>query len=402
MANNNRLKSLLTNTKEESQGPQEVNMNMKMTPAANIKVIWVWWGWWNAVNDMVASWFDGVEFIAINTDSQDLFISRADTKIAIWKAVTWWLGAWANPEVWKKAAEESSEEIKKALEGADMVFITAGMWGWTGTGAAPVVAEIAKWLWILTIWVVTKPFSFEWQARMRKAIEWHKNLQEKVDALITIPNDRVLSIIDKKTPITETFAIVDQVLSEWVKWVADLITHVWLISVDFADIQSIMRNAGSAMMGIGFGSGENRAVDAARSAIESPLLELSIAWAKWVLFSITGWTDLSMFEIDEAAKIITESVDIDANIIFGTTVNEEYTWELKITVIATGFNEESNESYKSWSMDTRSSFTNVGKAPTPTPARKIVEEVQQRAPTMKPKEDPMDDLDIPPFFRNKL
>ncbi len=401
MGKDDKLKNLLSN-KFSAPKVEEVNIAAGISPVANIKVVWVWWGWQNAVNRMIEAWLEWVEFISINTDAQALYNSLAPTKINIWKAVTGGLWAWASPEVGKKSAEESSEEIKAALEWADMVFITCGLGWWTGTWAAPVIAEIAKSQWALTIWVVTKPFSFEWQNRMAKSLEGYDNLKEKVDTLITIPNDRILSIIDKKTPLLDAFSIVDEVLNQWVQWVSDLITQPGLINVDFADVKSVMHSAWSALMWIGYGSWENRAVEAARSAIDSPLLELSIAWAKWLLFNITGWTDLSMFEVDEAAKIITESVDPDANIIFGATINEDYTGELKITVVATWFDENTNRSFSEKPKIAQSNFwkraisdsritSNSKTTPTP-PATK---------PNPKPSVKIEDDLDIPAFLRKK-
>ena len=337
---------------------------------------------------MIEAGLEWVEFIAINTDSQALFSSKATKKINIWKATTQGLWAWANPEIGKKAAEESSEDIKSALEWADMVFITCGLgWG-TGTGAAPVIAEIAKELWALTVWVVTKPFSFEGQNRMGKSIDGFDALKEKVDTLITIPNDKILSIIDKKTPLLEAFSIVDEVLNQWVPGISDLITQSGLINVDFADVRSVMRNAGSALMGIGYGSGENRAVEAARSAIDSPLLELSIAWAKGLLFNITWGTDLSMFEVDEAAKVITESIDPEANIIFGSTIREDYEGEIKITVVATWFDENTNK--KAQEEHIKPKANPFG--------RKAVSD--SRVMPATPVTD-WDDLDVPSFLRKK-
>lgn len=387
-----KLKNLLSwkIDNNDKQWPEEVKIWNSISPVAKIKVIWVWWGWQNAVNRMIEAWLDGVEFIAINTDSQALYNALAPNKIHIWKIVTSGLWAGSNPEVWKKAAEESREDIKAALTWADMVFITCGLWGWTGTWAAPIVAEVAKELWALTVWVVTKPFSFEGQNRMSKSIDWFETLREKVDTLITIPNDRILSIIDKKTPLLDAFSIVDEVLSQWVQWISDLITQPGLINVDFADVRSVMNSAGSALMGIGYGSWENRAVEAARWAIDSPLLELSIAWAKWLLFNITGWTDISMFEVDEAAKIITESVDPEANIIFGATINEDYNGELKITVVATWFDESSNKNF----IEQKSE--NLSKSPF---GRKSVTDSRVIPSTTK---KPDDDLDVPTFLRKKM
>ena len=391
MKRDDKLKNILSG--KSVSWPEEIRVWGYISPVANIKVVWVWGGWNNAVNRMIESWLEWVEFIAVNTDSQALYSALAEKKINIWKATTWWLGAWANPEMWKKAAEESSEEIKAALEWADMVFVTCGLWGWTWTWAAPVVAEIAKWLGALTIWVVTKPFSFEWQTRSTKALDWYGALRDKVDTLITIPNDRILTIIDKKTPLLDAFSIVDEVLREWVSWVSDLITQPWLINVDFADVKSVMKNAWSALMWIWYGSWENRAVEAARSAIDSPLLELSIAWAKWLLFNITWWTDLSMFEVDEAAKIITENVDKDANIIFGATINEDYTGELKITVVATWFDEESNKTFSQTSSIKTSPF-----------GRKTIWESPRTIPSQSrnQQKDTQDDLDVPAFLRKKI
>ena len=315
------------------------SVDPSMSPIANIKVVGVGGGGTNAVNRMTDSDFNNVEFVVVNTDSQSLFHSKAEEKVHIGMEATRGLGAGANPEVGKAAAEESLEELKSAMKGADMVFVTCGLGGGTGTGAAPVVAQVARELGALTVGVVTKPFSFEGQQRMTKAQEGYDELGKNVDTLITIPNDRILSIIDRKTPITDAFSVVDEVLRQGVQGIADLITLHGLINVDFADVRSVMKNAGTALMGIGYGAGENRAADAAKAAIESPLLEQSIHGAKGILFNITGGTDLSMFEVDEAAKIITEAADPDANIIFGSVINEKYNGEMKITVIATGFSD---------------------------------------------------------------
>ncbi len=394
-----KLKDLLSGkVKEPSSWPQEVSLKNSISPVAKIKVVWVWWAWQNAVNRMIETGLEWVDFIAINTDTQALYNSLASEKLNIWKIITSGLWAWANPEVWKKAAEESREEIKSCLEWADMVFITCGLGWWTGTWAAPVVAEIAKEIWALTVWIVTKPFSFEWQNRMWKSIDWFEALREKVDTLITIPNDRILSIIDKKTPLLDAFSIVDEVLNQWVQWVSDLITQPGLINVDFADVTSVMKNAGSALMGIGYWSGENRAKEAAQSAIESPLLELSIAWAKWLLFNVTGWTDLSMFEVDEAARIITESVDPEANIIFGASINEEYNWDLKITVVATGFDEDSNKSYSSDSAARPSILKTNPFGKKPVSDSRIISSKD----TPQAKAQVEEDLDVPTFLRKKI
>jgi len=339
--NNFDLKHLFSSQKNEIKKvpprPRAMEVNQDITPVANIKVIGVGGGGGNAVNRMIKAGLRGIEFISVNTDGQALYHSEAPTKINIGKATTRGLGAGSNPDVGKQAAEESIEEIKDAMEGSDMVFITCGMGGGTGTGAAPVIANAAKEMGILTVGVVTKPFSFEGQRRSTQADEGLENLKNKVDTLITIPNDKILSIIDKKTPLADAFTVVDDVLRQGVQGIADLITVHGMINVDFADVKAVMENAGSALMGIGYGTGENRSTDAARAAIESPLLEMSINGAKGVLFNITGGNDLSMFEVDEAARIITEAADPEANIIFGAVINDSYTGEIKITVVATGF-----------------------------------------------------------------
>lgn len=326
------LKNLFANTKRKN-----LEVTPDLSPVANIKVIGVGGGGGNAVNRMIKSNVNGIEFIAVNTDAQALYHSEAPTKINVGKGTTRGLGAGSMPDIGKRAAEESSEEIKAALDGADMVFITCGLGGGTGTGGAPVIAEIAKELGVLTVGVVTKPFSFEGARRNKQAEEGLQSLRDQVDTLIVIPNDRILSLVDKKTPLQDAFTVVDDVLRQGVQGIADLITVHGMINVDFADVRSVMHNAGSALMGIGYGSGENRAAEAARAAIDSPLLELDIVGAKGVLFNITGGTDLSMFEVDEAAKVITQAADPDANIIFGAVINENYTGEIKVTVVATGF-----------------------------------------------------------------
>ena len=249
---------------------------------------------------------------------------------------------------------------------------------------------MSKELWALTVWIVTKPFTFEWQNRMAKSVDGYNNLKEKVDTLITIPNDRILNIIDKKTPLLDAFSIVDEILNQWVQWVSDLITQPWLINVDFADVTSVMKNAGSALMWIWYGSGENRASEAARSAIDSPLLELSIAWAKGLLFNVTWGTDLSMYEVDEAARIITETVDMDANIIFGATINEEYNGEMKITVVATWFDEDSNTNY---SQQERTQLKSNPFGRKQTWDSRITSS-QSKTQT--------EDLDVPTFLRKKM
>lgn len=304
---------------------------------AKIKVVGVGGSGGSAINRMIASKIRGVEFVAMNTDVQALHHSQAQTKLHIGKTVTRGLGAGMDPEVGARAAEESQNEIKEILKGSDMVFITCGLGGGTGSGAAPKVAEMAKEMGALTVAVVTRPFAFEGAQRRAIADAAHDRLAEVVDTIITIPNDRVLQIIDRKTSLLDAFEIVDDVLRQGVQGISELITVPGLINVDFADVRAIMYNRGSALMGIGRGSGENRAADAAKSAIASPLLEVSIDGAKGVLFTITGGSNLAMFEVSEAAKVITQSTDPNAKVIFGAILDEALKDEVKVTVIATGF-----------------------------------------------------------------
>jgi cell division protein FtsZ len=305
---------------------------------ARIRVVGVGGSGKNAVNHMIDSKMRGVDFIAINTDAQDLHHSLAKKKIHIGKNLTRGLGAGMNPEIGKRASEETKEEIQQAIKGSDMVFVACGMGGGTGTGASPVVARTAKELGALTVGVVTKPFSFEGQQRMRLAEQGLEDLRKEVDALIVVPNDRLLATVGKDTTLKQAFAMCDDVLKQAVEGISDLITHPGIINVDFADIRAVMENAGSALMGIGVASGEGRAAAAAKSAVSSPLLELSINGAKGVLFAIAGGDDLGMLEVHEAAKIITESVDPNAKIIFGAIKDDKLKKnEVRVTVIATGF-----------------------------------------------------------------
>ena len=305
---------------------------------ARIRVVGVGGSGNNAVNHMMENKVRGVDFIAINTDAQDLHHSLAKKKIHIGKNLTRGLGAGMNPELGKRAAEETKEEIQQAIKGSDMVFVACGMGGGTGTGAAPIVAKTAKELGALTVAVVTKPFSFEGQQRMRLAEQGLEDLRKEVDALIVVPNDRILATVAKDTTLKAAFALCDDILKQAVEGISDLITNPGIINVDFADIRAVMENAGSALMGIGIASGENRAGAAARAAVSSPLLELSINGAKGVLFAIAGGDDLGMIEVHEAAKIITESVDPNAKIIFGAIKDDKLKKnEVRVTVIATGF-----------------------------------------------------------------
>ncbi|KKR36073.1 MAG: Cell division protein FtsZ [candidate division CPR2 bacterium GW2011_GWC1_39_9] len=353
---------------------------------ARIKVVGLGGGGSNAINRMIAANLKGVEFIAINTDAQALHHSDASKKVHIGKTTTRGLGAGSDPDIGRKAAEESSEEIYESLKGADMIFLTCGMGGGTGTGAISVVASLAREVGALTVAIVTKPFSFEGQKRMRIAEEGMDLLKDKVDTLITIPNDRLLAMIDRKTTMLDAFNVVDDILRQGVQGISDLITVHGVINVDFADVKAIMSNAGSALMGIGRGTGESRAVEAAKMAINSPLLELSIDGARGVLFNVAGGQDLGMYEIDEAAKIITQAVDPDANIIFGSVIDPNITGEIKITVVATGFTSD--------------------KPSTPLVETRRIEPEPIRAYPMfnKPEEDKEKDeeLDIPAFIRHRV
>jgi len=313
----------------------------QVTPAvetfARIKVIGVGGAGGAAVNRMVEAGIEGVEFVAINTDAQALHHSKAHTKIHIGKDTTRGLGAGADPKVGQRAAEESQDEIKKAVEGADMVFITIGAGGGTGSGAGHIVAEVAKEEGALVVGFATKPFAFEGDKRRRNAEVAIDNLRKSVDTLITIPNDKLLQTIDRQTPLLEAFKVADEVLRQGVQGISDLITVHGLINLDFADVKTVMSNAGSALMGIGRASGENRATQAAQQAIESPLLEVSIDGARGILFNVIGGTDMAMHEINTAAEAITAAADPDANIIFGATINPDLEGEIIVTVVATGF-----------------------------------------------------------------
>jgi len=382
---------------------------------AKIKVVGVGGAGGAAVQRMISSKLRGVQFVAINTDAQALSYNDSEVKIHIGKETTRGLGAGADPELGRKAAEENKEELYEALKNADMVFVTCGMGGGTGTGAAPFVASIAKELGALTVAVVTKPFSFEGARRKKVAEAGIEELKDKVDTLITIPNDRLLQVIDKKTSLFDAFSIVDDVLRQGVQGISDLITLHGLINVDFADVRTIMSDAGSALMGIGISSGDNRAVEAARAAIDSPLLELSIDGAKGILFNITGGPDLGMHEINEAANTITEAADEDANIIFGAIIDEAMQGEVKITVIATGFEGEGKSASKksftgmqranygfisaskpSGLGEQRSAFSNFDSVAKPYPE----EEVEPEGP--EEKDSSQDELDVPAFIRRKL
>lgn len=379
-----------------------------VSPGADIRVLGAGGGGANAVKRMIDSKVQGVEFIAVNTDIQALYHNPASKKITIGRGTTRGLGAGANPDVGKKAAEESSEEIKAAIEGSDMLFITAGLGGGTGTGSIAVIAELARSMGILTVGVVTRPFSFEGFKRKKQADEALENLKGKVDTLITIPNDKILSLIDKTTPLTEAFQVVDEVLQHAIEGIANLITVHGLVNVDFADVKSIMQDAGTALMGIGYGTGDSRAAEAARAAVDSPLLELSINGAKGILFNITGGNDLSMFEVDEAARIITEAADPEANIIFGAVIDENYTGQVKCTVVATGFdNEPASASHAMAPSRHLKSFSTLQSSSSEKhEAGKREERRSEQAQSPQPKAGGFDlseeELEVPAFMRKPL
>jgi cell division protein FtsZ len=372
---------------------------------ATIKVIGVGGGGNNAVNRMIEHGVQGVEFIAVNTDAQALNLSKAEVKMQIGSKLTRGLGAGANPEVGKKAAEESREQIEEALSGADMVFVTAGMGGGTGTGAAPVIAQIAKDLGALTVGVVTRPFTFEGRKRAMQAANGISATKESVDTLIVIPNDRLLEIVDKNTPMLEAFREADNVLRQGVQGISELIAVPGLINLDFADVKTIMFNKGSASMGIGIATGENRAAEAAKKAISSPLLETSIDGAQGVLLNITGGSNLSLYEVQEAADIVATASDQEVNMIFGSVINENLKDEIVVTVIATGFTEHEINPLKqpSRQFGTSSSNTNTNTTSAkPAPKREVKrEETTQEIPTRNNVQSSDDALDIPTFLRNR-
>ena len=356
---------------------------------AKIKVVGVGGGGGAAINRMISDKIKGVDFIAVNTDIQALHHNLAIVKIPIGKTVTRGLGAGMNPDLGKKAAEESLNEIRNAINGADMVFLTCGLGGGTGTGAVAEIAKVAKELGALTVAVVTKPFSFEGAQRRRIAEEGYRHLLEYVDTIITIPNDRVLQIIDKKTSLIDAFSVVDDVLRQGVQGISELITIPGIINVDFADVKAIMEHAGSALMGIGRASGENRAVDAAKQAIASPLLEVSIDGAKGILFTITGGRDLGMHEVAEAAKIITGSADEDAKVIFGAHIDEDLKEEIRITVVATGFDaQDRRRSSGAMEVQAQSVWTPASALSSPL-LRPREEEQEKSAPRPSPFSSPM-------------
>jgi cell division protein FtsZ len=381
---------------------------------AKIKVIGVGGGGGNAINSMMANQhIRGVEFVSVNTDNQALLSNRASIKLQIGDGITKGLGSGADPDIGRQAADETRDKIQELIVDTDMVFITAGMGGGTGTGASPVIAEVAKEAGALTVGVVTKPFIFEGSRRMALAEDGIERLKEKVDTLIVIPNQRLIEVVDRKMTLLEAFRLADSVLGQGVQGISDLITTPGLINVDFADVRTIMTDAGSALMGIGHGVGEDRAAAAARAAIASPLLEVSIDGAKGILFNIIGSDDLTMSEVNDAAQIISQAADPDANIIFGATIDDKLKDEITISVIATGFDEH----YQGNSYGTsRHSFNAFGSSqPAPQPRPLSVTPANQTAPVQddsnnqtsdpghpRPPADSLDDeFDIPAFLRQK-
>ena len=393
-------------TGRTDERPDNMSALPNVEAFAQIKVIGVGGGGSNAVDRMIENEVRGVEFITINTDAQALLRSQAPVRIRIGDRVTRGLGAGGNPSVGQKAAEESHEELTEALRGADMVFITAGMGGGTGTGAAPVVAAIARELGALTIGVVTRPFQFEGSRRRQNAEQGIGALKERVDTLISIPNDRLLAVVDKRSPMTDAFKMADDVLRQGIQGISELITVPGLINLDFADVKAIMSNAGSALMAIGHGSGEGRAAEAARMAVASPLLDIDINGAKGILFNITSGEDLTLFEVNEAAEIITRAADPDAQIIFGTAIDPRMSNDVRITVIATGFDTRPQQ------PPDRRPFPAPGPrdfppreprdlAPRDAGGRERERDQYERPAPTRP--DPLsgqtDNLDVPPFLR---
>ncbi len=371
-----------------------LEFDMSSDQLATIKVVGVGGGGNNAVNRMIDHGVEGVEFIAVNTDAQALNLSKAEIKLQIGEKLTRGLGAGANPEIGKKAAEESREQVEEVLQGADMIFVTAGKGGGTGTGAAPVIAEIAKELGALTVGVVTRPFSFEGMRRQKQASNGIGSLKDSVDTLIVIPNDRLLEIVDKNTPMLEAFREADNVLRQGVQGISDLIAKPGLINVDFADVKTIMSDKGSALMGIGVATGENRAVEAAKKAISSPLLETSIDGAQGILMNISGGPSLSLFEVQEAADLVTSAAAEEVNVIFGNVINENLKEEVVVTVIATGFDESVKPKTQ---IGARPSKVQHQHAATNQPSESRETE-QPRQETFDHDEDT---LDIPTFLRNR-
>jgi cell division protein FtsZ len=364
-----------------------------------IKVIGVGGGGGNAVNRMIASGLKGVDFVTLNTDAQALNRSSADSRVQLGAKLTRGLGAGANPQVGEKAAEESRDEIAALIKGADMIFVTAGMGGGTGTGAAPIIAQIAKEEGILTVGVVTKPFSFEGKRRSQQAEEGIQRLRENVDALIAIPNEKLLQIVDKNTSITAAFLMADEVLMQGVQGITDLVKAPGEVNLDFADVETVMRCGGEALMGIGRASGEKRAIQAAQAAISSPMLEMSIEGARQVLFNITGGPSMTLMEVNEAANLITDAAHPEANVIFGTSIDEAMNDEVRITVIATGFGPAKTEVRKSSQTTAGKNYGKAGEIELET----IIDRNKRSGfqSTVQRSSIESDQTDLPPFLQNK-
>ena len=367
---------------------------LEMDQLAKIKVIGLGGGGGNAVNRMVESGVKGVEFIAANTDLQVLNSSKADVKIQIGASLTDGLGAGAKPEIGKEAAVESKKEIEDALAGSDMVFITCGMGGGTGTGEATIIAEIAQGLGALTVAIVTKPFSFEGKRRMDNALKGIEELRKHVDTLIVIPNDRLREIIDKTTPMLEAFKEVDNVLRRGVQSISDLIAVVGLVNLDFADVKAVMKDSGHAIIGIGIGMGEDRAIEAAKQAVSSPLLETSIDGATDAIINITGGVNLTLFEAEQAAEVVRSAANTDINTIFGSVINENLSDEVIVTVIATGFDKKENKKEQKDPV-----FSNA--ASQRRSSNKEYSSPEVLTQKAKAKEEDEDDFDFPPFLRDR-
>ena len=368
---------------------------------ARIKVLGMGGGGSNAVNRMIEEGIQGVEFVAINTDSQALMLSNAPQRIRIGEKLTKGLGSGGDPEMGKKAAEESSDELYEVLRGADMVFLTAGMGGGTGTGATSVVSSIAREVGALTIGVVTRPFAFEGSKRQKVAEDGIEKLKQEVDTLIVIPNDRLLQIVDKRASLQDAFRVADDVLRQGIQGISELITVPGLINLDFADVRTIMSEGGAALMAVGRGSEETRAVDAAREAISSQLLDVTIDGAKGILFNVTGGTDLSLFEVNEAAEIIRETAHPDANIIFGAVIDENLVDEVRITVVATGFEMAPPPNRALHQLGTDRTTTPATRQTTQASAPRKQPVTRSRPEYQVPKLVGNDELDIPPFLRRR-
>lgn len=391
-------------------------INPEFIPGARIKVIGVGGAGVNAVDRMKAEGIQGVEFVAVNTDAQQLANSAAPHKVNIGLNLTKGLGAGANPDIGRKAAEEDVESMKHMLKDADMVFISAGMGGGTGSGAAPVIAQIAKEMGILTVAVVTKPFSFEGKQRFINAADGLERLKNNVDTLIIIPNDKIFNIVDKKTTFKQAFSMIDKILTLGVQGITDLVIKPGLINIDFADIKRIMQSSGTALLGIGYGAGEQRSVEAARRAIDNPLLESNLSGAKNIIFAVTGGDDLTPIEVQDAARIIEEIADPEANIIWGMSIDESYEGEVKVTIIATGFSEGSQENMiKAGSLREMSGGGRLGSNKTSgfmgRPSRsedfisRELNTARDNTPAtsqMEAPQAPQQDFETPPFMRKRL